>query len=120
MNTYSGGMKSKQVMTINVNIAPDIMVIDVVLSTGDPTFMDNCLKKMREFRERGKTIEFASHSMPLVRDFCDRAIWLEGGKLKMGYRAETLLRNMEPLSKLITPGLRKKREVPQRSSGHRS
>ncbi len=83
VKTYSSGMRSKLAFAINVNIDPDIMVIDEALSVGDPTFTDKCLRKMREFREKGKTIVFVSHSMPQVRDFCDRAIWLEGGRVKL-------------------------------------
>ena len=92
VKTYSSGMKSKLAFAINVNIDPDIMVIDEALSVGDPTFTDKCLKKMREFRERGKTIVFVSHSMPQVRDFCDRAIWLEGGGMKMDAAAEEVVK----------------------------
>ena len=92
VKTYSSGMKSKLAFAINVNIDPDVMVIDEALSVGDPTFTDKCLKKMREFREKGKTIIFVSHNMSQVRDFCDRAIWLEGGHLKMDDRADAVVK----------------------------
>ncbi len=91
VKTYSSGMRSKLAFAINVNIDPDIMVIDEALSVGDPTFTDKCLRKMREFREKGKTIVFVSHAMSQVRDFCDRAIWLEGGRVKMDDRAEDVV-----------------------------
>ena len=58
------------------------MVIDEALSVGDPTFTDKCLNKMNEFREKGTTIIFVSHSLQQVRDFCDKALWLEGGKVR--------------------------------------
>lgn len=80
--TYSSGMRSKLAFAISANIDPDVMVIDEALSVGDPTFTNKCLEKMRAFRENGKTIVFVSHSMPQVRDFCDRAVWLEGGKIR--------------------------------------
>lgn len=83
VKTYSSGMRSRLAFSINVNIDPDVMVIDEALSVGDPTFTDKCLRKMQEFRERGKTIVFVSHSLSQVRDFCDRAIWLEAGQIKM-------------------------------------
>ena len=92
VKTYSSGMRSKLAFAINVNIDPDIMVIDEALSVGDPTFTDKCLNKMREFRERGKTIVFVSHSMQQIRDFCDRAIWLEAGRLRMDGTAEDVVR----------------------------
>lgn len=80
--TYSSGMRSKLSFAISANIDPDVMVIDEALSVGDPTFTNKCLDKMCAFREKGKTIVFVSHSMPQVRDFCDRAVWLEGGKIR--------------------------------------
>lgn len=81
--TYSSGMRAKLSFSISVNIDPDIMVIDEALSVGDSTFTAKCLNKMNEFREKGTTIVFVSHSLPQVRDFCDQAMWLEGGKIKM-------------------------------------
>ena len=87
--TYSSGMRAKLAFAISVNIDPDVMVIDEALSVGDPTFTDKCLERMKAFREQGKTIVFVSHAMPQVRAFCDRALWLEGGKIrKIGDCAE--------------------------------
>lgn len=80
--TYSSGMRAKLSFAISVNIDPEIMVIDEALSVGDPTFTEKCLNKMNEFREKGTTIIFVSHSLPQVRDFCDHALWLEGGKVR--------------------------------------
>ncbi len=92
VKTYSSGMRSKLAFAINVNIDPDIMVIDEALSVGDPTFTDKCLRKMREFREKGKTIVFVSHALPQVKEFCDRAIWLEGGRMKMDGNSSDVIR----------------------------
>lgn len=79
--TYSSGMRSKLAFAISVNIDPEIMVIDEALSVGDPTFTEKCLKKMQEFRKKGTTIIFVSHSMQQVKEFCDQALWLEGGRV---------------------------------------
>lgn len=81
--TYSSGMRAKLSFAISVNINPDVMVVDEALSVGDQTFTEKCLNKMQEFRRNGTTIVFVSHSLPQVRDFCDQALWLEGGKVKM-------------------------------------
>ncbi|MEG0092811.1 MAG: ATP-binding cassette domain-containing protein [Erysipelotrichaceae bacterium] len=79
---YSSGMKSRLGFSISIYLNPDIVIIDEALSVGDKGFADKCLKKMDEFKNQGKTIFFISHSLPQVRAFCNKGLWLEGGVLQ--------------------------------------
>lgn len=79
---YSSGMKSRLGFSINLYLNPDILIVDEALSVGDKGFAQKCINKMIELKEEGKTIIFISHTLKQVRDFCDTAMWIEGGQLK--------------------------------------
>lgn len=78
---YSSGMKARLGFAIAVNIDPDILVVDEALAVGDEIFRQKCLNKMDKFRDEGKTILFVSHSLPQMRSFCTKGMWLHEGKL---------------------------------------
>jgi ABC-type polysaccharide/polyol phosphate transport system ATPase subunit len=66
---------------IAANVDPDILIVDEVLAVGDQEFQAKCQLRIREFRAEGKTLLFVSHSGPLVRELCSRALWLEHGRV---------------------------------------
>jgi ABC-type polysaccharide/polyol phosphate transport system ATPase subunit len=78
---YSSGMYVRLGFAVAVHSDPDILLVDEVLAVGDLAFQEKCLRRMREFQERGVTIVLVSHALELVNLFCQRALWLEGGRL---------------------------------------
>lgn len=78
---YSSGMYMRLGFSVAVHSNPQILLVDEVLSVGDSAFQEKCLEKMHDFQERGITIVLVSHSMDLVRKFCQRVLLLEGGRL---------------------------------------
>lgn len=79
---YSSGMKARLGFAISVNIIPDILIVDEVLSVGDREFKDKCLKKVKELIFSDHiTVLFVTHSMSMAKEFCDRGIVLKKGQL---------------------------------------
>lgn len=81
VKNYSTGMAARLGFSVAVHLDPDILLIDEVLAVGDAAFQKKCLKRMMEFRRRGKTIVFVSHNPEAVRTLCDRACLLFQGDL---------------------------------------
>ena len=80
VKTYSSGMHSRLAFATAIAGDPDILIADEVLAVGDMNFSQKCLAKMREFKEKGKTIVLVTHDINAVKSFCDQAVWLNDGK----------------------------------------
>ena len=78
---YSSGMYMRLAFSVAVYVDPQVLLIDEIFSVGDAGFQSKCMKKMNDFNKKGVTIIFISHSTPQVQAFCDRVLYLEGGKL---------------------------------------
>ena len=80
VKTYSSGMFARLAFACAINVDPDILIVDEVLSVGDMAFQLKCFKKFEQFKNNGKTIIFVTHNINDVQTNCNRAIILESGK----------------------------------------
>jgi ABC-type polysaccharide/polyol phosphate transport system ATPase subunit len=83
LRTYSSGMVVRLAFSVAIGVDPEILIVDEVLAVGDQAFQTKCLEKIHKLRARGKTMLCVSHSMGMVQQFCDQAIWLDHGELIM-------------------------------------
>lgn len=83
VKTYSSGMYVRLAFSVAIHTEPDILVIDEALSVGDIRFQMKCLERIEALRAKGATILFVSHSLEQVKRFCQSAIWMENGKVKL-------------------------------------
>ena len=82
VKNYSSGMIAKLGFSIATIVDPDILIIDEILGVGDATFAKKSRDKMKSLMDGGTTVLLVSHSIPTIRQICDKAIWIENGKLR--------------------------------------
>lgn len=83
VKTYSSGMYVRLAFSVAVHTEPEVLIVDEALSVGDIRFQMKCLERIEQLRERGTTILFVSHSLEQIKRFCQTAVWMESGKVKM-------------------------------------
>jgi lipopolysaccharide transport system ATP-binding protein len=83
VKTYSSGMFVRLAFAVAINMNPDILIIDEALAVGDVRFQVKCFRRLDELKESGVSILFVTHSTDSVIKYCDRAIMLDDGLLKM-------------------------------------
>lgn len=91
MNAYSSGMGARLRFAIAASKAHDILMIDEALATGDAEFRRRSERRIKELREQAGTVFLVSHSLGVVRETCNRAIWLEKGQMVMDGGTEEVL-----------------------------
>lgn len=111
VKTYSSGMFARLAFACAINVDPDILIVDEVLSVGDMAFQLKCFKKFEQLKSKGKTILFVTHSINDILNNCNRAIIMnEGCKIFDG----GVKAGVENYKKLIT-GMLKEQEKEEKS-----
>jgi len=79
---YSSGMQTRLGFAVVAHLEAEILLIDEVLAVGDAAFQQKCLAKMREVAVNGRTVLFISHATTSIENLCNRAIWLQRGRVE--------------------------------------
>lgn len=83
VRTYSSGMKARLGFSINVNIRPEILIVDEALSVGDEEFKNKCINKVNSIVSKDDvTLLFVTHATAMAKEFCKRGIVMQKGKMK--------------------------------------
>jgi ABC-type polysaccharide/polyol phosphate transport system ATPase subunit len=81
LKNYSSGMLLRLAYSVAIQVPFDILLLDEALAVGDADFQEKCFETFDEFRAAGKTVVFVSHDLSAVRRWCDRALFLEHGRI---------------------------------------
>lgn len=83
VRTYSSGMYMRLAFSVAINVDAEILLIDEILAVGDQHFQDKCFAKLEELAKSKMTIVIVSHSLDSIKKLCNRAIWINEGKVAM-------------------------------------
>ncbi len=83
LKDYSSGMQARLGFSTAIHFDPEIVLLDEVLSVGDQAFQQKCIDRIRRMRRKKVTMLFVSHSIETVMSTCNKAIWLDRGRLRM-------------------------------------
>ncbi|HEX4045470.1 MAG TPA: ABC transporter ATP-binding protein [Gammaproteobacteria bacterium] len=82
VRTYSSGMMVRLAFAISTSIQPDILLIDEIFGAGDADFLQKARNRMISLLNQSNIVIMATHSDELIREFCNKALLLEGGRIK--------------------------------------
>ena len=91
IRTYSSGMMVRLAFAISTSIEPDILLIDEIFGAGDSNFMEKARAKMVSLLTKSNIVVMATHSDELIKEFCNKALLLEGGRIKYYGDVDTAL-----------------------------
>jgi lipopolysaccharide transport system ATP-binding protein len=80
---YSSGMYVRLAFAVAAHLEPEILLVDEVLAVGDINFQKKCLGKMGDVARAGRTVVLVSHQLNQIRRLCNRAVWVDGGQVRM-------------------------------------
>ena len=82
LKNFSSGMVARLGFAIAIDVNPDILLVDEILSVGDENFRKKCAAKIEELRNEGVTFVIVSHNMSQVKKLCQKAVWIEDSHMR--------------------------------------
>ncbi len=120
VRTYSSGMYARLAFAVAIQVDPQILLIDEILSVGDIGFQAKCFRKLEEIREKGASILFVSHDLNSMQMLCDRLVLLENGfKIEEGSPKDVATTYIQRLSRNSASGKKEKVQV-HGKEGHKT
>lgn len=109
VKNYSSGMYARLAFSVAINIDPEILIVDEILSVGDFVFQHKCFKKFNEMIEKGITILYVTHSTQQILKYCKEAVLLKDGEIiyqsedvkSVVFEYERIFRKTEKIQKKI-------------------
>lgn len=96
---YSSGMYVRLAFAVAAHLDPDVLIVDEVLAVGDSAFQKKCLGKMKEVAGQGRTVLYVSHSLPSIKQLCNKGVLLQNGAvLAQGIIEDVTRRYLDTLS----------------------
>ncbi len=82
VKTYSTGMMMRVAFAVAISVEPDVLIIDEALSVGDILFQQKCSRRLHELVAGGVTLLVVTHDVSFVLNMCQRALWLDRGRMR--------------------------------------
>jgi len=95
VKNFSSGMYARLGFAIATIIKPDILIVDEILAVGDYKFQEKCYQRINELMEGGTTVLLVSHSIDTIKRFCQRAAWMDKGRIVAVGPAEEICEKYE-------------------------
>lgn len=83
IRNYSSGMLARLAFSVATVVNPQILIVDEILSVGDENFQAKSRARMMDLMSGGTTVLFVSHSLPQIREMCNRVLWIDSGDMRM-------------------------------------
>ena len=99
--TYSTGMFMRLAFATSTAINPEILIADEVVGAGDAQFAEKAKRRIEELLSGDRTTVLSSHSMELIRGFCQRVVWLHHGKIIADGNCDEIIKDYEVRAPLM-------------------